>query len=229
MFEIGRYVAIWTFMLLSALGSSSEVYLNRDGVTLSRQLVGSGFHREIKTTVTVSNGTRRALTDGKCRLLLLETLSPGVYADPFQLKSLEPFGGPKVAFSAEVDLEATADQSKPLEINIFIDIYSTDEKTPNEWTIGLPVHGRYHRPSLHKGASSVEVIILNPVLYSSCSFPGSSNPVLLAPCDASNNSKCKWNPILYQRTKKGLSVGLQCTQLCNKVLLKIIYTCLLEF
>jgi len=55
--------------------------------------------REIKTSLTITKELMPDVTpdgDVTCSMVFLETIPSGAYVDPYQLKSLKPFGGPDV-------------------------------------------------------------------------------------------------------------------------------------
>jgi len=51
-------------------------------------------YREIRTEVRIPNSLMDVNPD--CSIVIVELLPSGAYVDPFQLQSLQEFGGPKV-------------------------------------------------------------------------------------------------------------------------------------
>ncbi|BFZ02860.1 hypothetical protein BsWGS_05899 [Bradybaena similaris] len=177
----------------------AAVFVSGD-LFMARHLLGSGFHRSLETSLTVPESVilQHKLPD--CAFLLFETLPPGIYADPFQINSLVPFGGPQVLFDRIVNIEAAEFLSKPHELFIFLSLHKhvTDER-PSEKTlkVSLPIHARYHRPSVDAKISHSHVTILPPGLYSNCT-PSDAADTVMAPCDMNNSSLCLWTHLPYK-------------------------------
>lgn len=190
-------ILLWIEVPVSSY-SKESVKDYKVGVTISRNLYGAGFHRKIETTVSFTKSTLDSVMREDCHFLLNEILPPGLYADPFQLKSLEAFGGPKVLFSSEVDLEAPAYKSNALDLKIYFDLLDAKLTARDIWEIKieLPVHARYHQPSETSSAASIS--IHQPALYTTCHVPGSnSKELLLAPCALENSTECSWKFLVY--------------------------------
>uniref|UniRef100_A0A0B7A2D9 Phosphatidylinositol-glycan biosynthesis class X protein n=1 Tax=Arion vulgaris TaxID=1028688 RepID=A0A0B7A2D9_9EUPU len=168
-------------------------------IVMVRRLSGSGFHRNIETTISIPNSIRSQHKLPDCTFLLFETLPPGIYADPFQIQSLVPFGGPQVLFDRDVNIEAAEFSSKPHEVFIYLSMSkgTTSEGSSDDLILSLPIHARYHKPSVDPNVSHSVVTILPPGLYSSCSHSHLAD-TLMAPCDVVNSSMCQWNHLAYK-------------------------------
>jgi len=177
---------------------------------ISRILLGEGFHREIETVIVWTNKTMTRLLDAKCQFLLVETLPPGMYSDPFQLQMLEAFGGPKVSFQSSVDIEAPAHDSNALKLNIYINPQEASFSPPKFWkmTTILPVHARYHQPAVKARESSADIVVLHPSLYSTCQFSASEDMTQTATCKYDSAQDCHWAFVKYQTKSRILNMRI---------------------
>ncbi|CAM6083272.1 unnamed protein product [Calypogeia fissa] len=83
---------------------------------LERSLLGNGAHREVHSEISVELDLGLDIPEGSvtddCDLVLLERLSKGVFADPFQLNRLQQQKAVKhVQIYGDVDLERPARNS----------------------------------------------------------------------------------------------------------------------
>ncbi|CAB1324314.1 unnamed protein product [Coregonus sp. 'balchen'] len=74
--------------------------------------------------------------------LLVHRLPSGIYIDQYQLASLKEDTGLQVLLGSEVDLEAPAHISDELIVLVYPAVDQGSLKAT------LPIHGRYHKPSL---------------------------------------------------------------------------------
>ncbi|GFO02511.1 phosphatidylinositol-glycan biosynthesis class x protein [Plakobranchus ocellatus] len=175
--------------------------LSKEHFVIERKLSGFGFHRDLETNIHMPSKLCEYLAATGCSLLIFQVLPSGVYADPFQLKSLEMFGFPKVLFDRNVDIEAAEYVSKPHEIFMYIDlsVYKPDQTTGHlSIEVSMPIHARYHKPLPWQADSEprATISLLHPGVYSNCSQSDEHN-TLKAPCDVSNSSLCAWSHISY--------------------------------
>jgi hypothetical protein len=75
------------------------------GVQLTRALNGAGFHRALSLRVAVPRTAAARL--GACRLVLLQPLPSGLFADPYQLEDLRrtSHAAPQSELLGPLDLE----------------------------------------------------------------------------------------------------------------------------
>jgi hypothetical protein len=199
-----------TVKMITVAAASEE-----NKIVLVRKLLGSGFHRDLETTVSIPRSVRTQHGSSDCAFLLFETLPPGVYADPFQVQSMVPFGGPQVLFDRAVNIEAAEFSSKPHELLIFLSMPEKKvdkEASESVFVVTLTIHARYHRASTDPSMSHSVVNILPPGLYFNCSSLGAAD-TLLAPCDILNSSMCQWNHLAYKSNFPVLQLSVPVGQL----------------
>ncbi|XP_059141579.1 phosphatidylinositol-glycan biosynthesis class X protein-like [Physella acuta] len=193
-------------------------------------LLGHGFHRELITTITIPDDIRTLHSNKGCSILLLQSLPPGVYADPFQLSSLVQFGGPKVLFNNDVNIEAPEYLSKTVELYIFLQVsdYKFYQSSKNTViNISLPIHARYHKPTAMKEVTHSPITLLHPGLYSNCSQLD-PNHAISAPCSFLNNAVCQWTQLHYLSSTAPLHMTVPVGQEKDKPLV-IVITLLVTF
>ncbi|CAL1528821.1 unnamed protein product [Lymnaea stagnalis] len=186
-------------LLVSLQLSIVQTLLPGSNLHMDRSLIGQGFHRDLNTYIVLDKDLRGLYTSPECSLLLIETLPAGVYADPFQLSSMVPFGGPKIRLDGAVNIEAAEFMSKSHELYIFVNVnlYAVDTMTEQTViNISFPIHARYHKPSSDPNVSHSTVTIFHPSLYSNCS-KSDAGSFLSAPCDVSSNLLCRWEQLSY--------------------------------
>ncbi|CAG5127835.1 unnamed protein product [Candidula unifasciata] len=193
------YLLVMSSIQTLQMLNMAAVFASGD-LLLARQLTGSGFHRNLETLLTLPESIILQHKSPECSLLLFETLPPGAYADPFQINSLKPFGGPQVLFDRIVNIEAAEFSSKPHELFIFLSLYkhvAAERSSEKTLEVSLPIHARYHKPSVDAKISHSFVTILPPGLYSNCT-PSDAADTIMAPCDVNNSSMCLWTHLPYK-------------------------------
>ncbi|KAM9316101.1 phosphatidylinositol-glycan biosynthesis class X protein [Gastrophryne carolinensis] len=167
-------------------------------VKVEREILKSGFHRDLETRVSVRGFTEQ---QDSCRILLNETIPSGLFMDPYQLSSLQQHDLVEVILSESVDVEAPEYLSTKHNALVYMKL----EQTCNHCYISaIPVHARYHRPS--SDAYEVSVQIQNPQLLIHCEkeFPPkgcSSHPLIKAPCGSIGEEECQWLEVPYTLVK----------------------------
>lgn len=161
---------------------------------VERTLIKNGFHRELTTKITFGRSLFKNVSN--CDVMLLELLPPGAYIDPFQMRSLQEFGGPKF-LSDPVDVEQPEYLAPSLNVSLYTSDLSdaTDSMTTS---VTIPVHLRYHRPS--SASDYTSVIIPNPLLLLSCTAKDYTGDVIGKedlPCTSATLIKCRWMVIKY--------------------------------
>ncbi|XP_010870164.2 phosphatidylinositol-glycan biosynthesis class X protein [Esox lucius] len=201
----------------------SRTWLETLSVTVD--IKKNGFHRELVTTIGFSPGSLDGL-----EALLVYRLPSGIYIDPYQLASLKEDTGLQVLLSSPVDLEAPAHLSK--KVTIFV--YPLLDQGGFRATV--PIHGRYHKPSL-AGKSFELVKIEHPKLIlrtNTCthlSFP--PYKIFDAPCSVHNLSTCQWLEIQHLEKQDPVSLeiplgdGSLVAPVCAGNLLVILLCCII--
>ncbi|KAG6544425.1 hypothetical protein Mapa_014063 [Marchantia paleacea] len=116
-------------------------------VSLQRNLIGNGAHRELHTDITVKyEADQSSQLAEDCDLILIEKLSNGVFADPFQLQRLEQQKSFKnVHIFGDVDLERPARSSSQSVVVIhqtLVEVVGVEHRQLQS-TVALPLHARY--------------------------------------------------------------------------------------
>ncbi|XP_061681861.1 phosphatidylinositol-glycan biosynthesis class X protein [Syngnathoides biaculeatus] len=186
--------SILTFLLtcrcLTVTGEDScgalKQWLQTTAVTL--EVKNKGFHREVETTVELQPGAFRDV-----RILLLHTWPSGVYVDPYQLAFLSDAVDWQILLDPAIDLEVPAHEASGFLTYVYP---ALGEQTPGTLKVSIPVHGRYHRPSI-VGETFQSVAIEPPRLLlrtEKCSHLNDleAHATLEAPCTADNTSTCLW-------------------------------------
>ncbi|XP_071999055.1 phosphatidylinositol-glycan biosynthesis class X protein [Engystomops pustulosus] len=196
----------FTFLLLTLLLCSGVITAAGSfcpDVTVRREILKSGFHRDLVTRVKIHGSAEQI---DSCSILLLETIPSGLYLDPYQLSSLRQHNLTEVVLLSPVDLEAPeylSTESKAL-------VYTRPDETCDSCFISsVPVHARYHRPSTQ--VTEVSIVLQKPQLLVHCSrdflFGGCFNsPSVEAPCGPSGGIKCQWMDIPYTEVDENLAL-----------------------
>lgn len=186
--------AVSLFIYGSTKADDNNCVLSRkilEHALVAMDIVKSGFHRELVTTVEVGPEAPNGLG-----VLLSHSLPSGVYMDPYQLASLKEDSGLQVLLNSSIDVEAPAHMSPGVTALVFLPLVG------GRLTFTIPVHGRYHRPS-HTGEEFEIVKIEMPKLMlkvDTCTqvhLPPAFN-IVDAPCTAANISLCHWLEIHKQ-------------------------------
>ncbi|XP_075194821.1 GPI alpha-1,4-mannosyltransferase I, stabilizing subunit isoform X1 [Anomaloglossus baeobatrachus] len=193
-----------TFFILTSFfcsGITTEIFCPK--LTVRREILKNGFHRDLVTTVEVHSSAEQM---NSCSILLQETVPSGLFLDPYQLSSLRQHNLTEVVLMSLVDLEAPEYLS--IESNALVYL-RPDPSCAGCFISSVPIHARYHRPSAQ--VSDVSIVLQKPQLLVHCSkgFPFSScldYPLVEAPCAPSGEMKCKWMDIPYTEVKEKLEL-----------------------
>ncbi|OWF46475.1 Phosphatidylinositol-glycan biosynthesis class X protein [Mizuhopecten yessoensis] len=175
-----------------------------EGVELpkvERSLTKNGFHRELTTKITFGKSLFKNFSN--CDVMVLELLPPGAYIDPFQLRTLREFGGPRFICDP-VDVEQPEYLASSLNVSLYTSAL-TDDMDDLMTSVTIPIHLRYHRPS-----SSVEytlVSIPKPLLLLSCTAKDYTGAVIGEEdlsCTSATLIKCRWTMVEYLITVANL-------------------------
>ncbi|KAI1891371.1 hypothetical protein AGOR_G00143130 [Albula goreensis] len=173
-----------------------------ESLTLSRDILKSGFHRELVTLVECDPSWPEEL-----QVLLVQKLPRGAYGDPYQLASLRQDTGLQVLLDTEVDLEAPAYESSGFSMFVYP---TRDAQNPKILQTVVPIHGRYHRPS-DSGQGWERIEIEPPRLLlraDGCEqlLPSGPHVLVDAPCSVHNLSLCKWLEIHLPQDQRHVSL-----------------------
>lgn len=155
-----------------------------ESIITSVELNKRGFHRELVTTFEFKPGFPDVL-----KLLLVHKLPNGVYIDPYQIASLKN-SDLKVLLDSSIDLEAPAHKF----VGFTAFVYTSLGRGNLKISISIPLHGRYHKPSL-EGKMIELVNIEHPRLLlrtDTCAQPRNFQPTVVLPCTSDNSSLCQW-------------------------------------
>ncbi|KAI3368329.1 hypothetical protein L3Q82_008036 [Scortum barcoo] len=156
--------------------------------SVSVEIIKKGFHREVVTTVELSPDL---LSD--VIVLLVHRWPRGVYVDPYQLASLSDQSHWQILLDSAIDLEVPAHKTS----GFVTYVYPTpDGPTSRLLKVTIPIHGRYHEPSLD-GKTFTSVNIQPPELLlhtEKCTKLNNlePHPVVDAPCSPDNSNTCPW-------------------------------------
>ncbi|KAM6921997.1 phosphatidylinositol-glycan biosynthesis class X protein [Xenentodon cancila] len=169
------------------------------GSSVSVELSKNGFHRELITTVKPKPGAL-----GDVSVLLVYSWPSGVYVDPYQVASLRDHSDWQILLDSGIDLEAPAHKTSGFLTYVYP---SHNGPTPSLLKVTIPVHGRYHMPSL-VGKPFTAVHIEPPELLlwtEKCKQLNGLEPptVVSAPCMFDNSSSCSWVKSYHQREELG--------------------------
>ncbi|XP_033751668.1 phosphatidylinositol-glycan biosynthesis class X protein-like [Pecten maximus] len=185
---------------------------------VERSLTKNGFHRELTTKITFGRSLFRNLSN--CDVMLLELLPPGAYIDPFQLRSLREFGGPRF-ISNPVDVEQPEYLAPSLNVSLYTSPLSDDVDSLMT-SVTIPVHLRYHRPS--SSSENISVIIPNPMLLLSCTakdYTGAVIGVEDLPCTSATLIKCRWTVVKYLSDVDAIEVTVPVGQTSHTLLVVV--------
>ncbi|XP_025083930.1 phosphatidylinositol-glycan biosynthesis class X protein-like [Pomacea canaliculata] len=185
------------YLLLLAVFFQLQLSVCNDVIVrLTRKLSSEGFHRDLKTTLIIEKNDIET-ENNACSVLLIESLPSGLYVDAFQLESHAKMGGPKVLTDMPVDTEAPEYLSGQHELYVFATI-PPEKLVSSEVmvTISLPVHARYHKPSIDVDKIYVPIVMYHPRVLLNCSKQESRK--VEAPCDDQNMSVCSWAEVTYR-------------------------------
>ncbi|MCO5580748.1 hypothetical protein L7F22_034618 [Adiantum nelumboides] len=127
-------------LCLEALGraSGSEIYAGVKAIELERKLVGSGAHRELQSSITVTLEKSE-----ECHMVIVERLSSGVFADMFELQNLVARAVYKeAAIYGDHNLELPALLSYESMVVVHTS-FKTMSGHPTQAQVSLPLHARY--------------------------------------------------------------------------------------
>ncbi|XP_073432676.1 phosphatidylinositol-glycan biosynthesis class X protein isoform X2 [Dendrobates tinctorius] len=182
------------FILISSFysGISSETFCPK--LTVKREILKNGFHRDVVTRVQVSSSAEQM---AGCSILLRETLPSGLYLDPYQLSSRRQHNLTEVVLMSSVDLEAPEYLSAESQALVYME---PEQSGAGGFISSVPMHARYHRPSAQ--GSDVSIVLPGPQLLLRCSkdfLVGGclDYPVVEAPCEPSSAVTCQWMSVPY--------------------------------
>ncbi|XP_069831727.1 phosphatidylinositol-glycan biosynthesis class X protein [Dendropsophus ebraccatus] len=172
-------------------------------LTVRREILKNGFHRDLVTKVEVHGYAKQ--TDS-CRVLLQETIPAGLFLDPYQLSSLRQHNITEVLLLNPVDLEAP----EYLSAESIVLVYTRPGQSCEDCFISsLPIHARYHRPSAQ--VTEVSIVLHKPQLLVHCSKDFllrscSDYPIVEAPCGPTDDVQCQWMDIPYTEVDEKLAL-----------------------
>ncbi|CAN0908189.1 Phosphatidylinositol-glycan biosynthesis class X protein [Linum grandiflorum] len=151
---------------------------------LERHVIGEGSHRRLSSMIQL-----QVLPEPQtCKLVMIERLPSGVFADPFELDHLLHRGAyARVAVFGDTNLELPSVSSNRSAVEIHMDLKHGISSGAGI-KVDLPLHARY--PPLHESGFS-RVTFGTPDLLVSCNVKGSSETMgcLLAPNHNSDKLK----------------------------------------
>ncbi|XP_071723914.1 uncharacterized protein [Rutidosis leptorrhynchoides] len=120
-----------------------------------RKLIGEGSHRRLSTSIRLSMDSQMP----NCKIVIIEKLPSGVFADPFELENLQGRGVFKdVAVFGDTNLELPSFLSNRSVVEIHMNSSSNLSSRHHfqlEINVELPVHARY-QPLDESGYTNVE-------------------------------------------------------------------------
>ncbi|KAI4387248.1 hypothetical protein MLD38_005093 [Melastoma candidum] len=128
--------------------------------SLDRRLIGEGSHRRLSTSIRmdVRDGSKDRQLVESCKVVVIERLPAGVFADPFELQHLQELGVyGDVAVFGDTNLELPSFLSNRSAVEIHMDLHfkkASKLKGGLEINIVVPLHARYPAPG-ENGYSSV--------------------------------------------------------------------------
>uniref|UniRef100_A0A1A7XFF6 Phosphatidylinositol-glycan biosynthesis class X protein n=1 Tax=Iconisemion striatum TaxID=60296 RepID=A0A1A7XFF6_9TELE len=167
--------------------------------TVSMELSKRGFHRDLTTTVELKPDVLHGVS-----VLLQYRWPSGVYVDPYQLASLSDQNDWQILLDSSIDLEVPAHKT----LGFISFVYPSNVgPTSSPLKVTIPVHGRYHEPSL-AGETFTTVHIEPPDLLlrtGKCLNRLEPYVVVDAPCTVSNSSMCAWVQMNRQQEERIIS------------------------
>ncbi|CAL1376134.1 unnamed protein product [Linum trigynum] len=155
---------------------------------LERRLIGEGSHRHLSSTIQIQVPPQ-SFPLQSCKLVMIERLPSGVFADPFELDHLFHHGayaGIGVFGDTNLELPSVSSNRSAVEIHMnFEHNISSGAMSELGIRIDLPLHARY--APLHESGYS-EVAFGMPDLLVNCSMEGGSEmrSCLIVPSHDSN-------------------------------------------
>ncbi|CAK7356086.1 unnamed protein product [Dovyalis caffra] len=141
-----------------------------------RHLSGEGSHRHILSTIKfhMQPDSMSQLCTHFCKVIIIERLPSGVFADPFELQQLLERGVfADVAVFGDTNLELPSVLSNRSAVEIHMNVGPTSLlRQKLEISVDLPLHARYP-PLDDSGYSKVE--FGEPDLFLSCSMEGNGD------------------------------------------------------
>ncbi|KAI4340600.1 hypothetical protein MLD38_025419 [Melastoma candidum] len=133
--------------------------------SLDRRLIGEGSHRRLSTSIRmdVRDGSKDQQLVESCKVVVIERLPAGVFADPFELQHLQELGSKElnihmfIAVYGDTNLELPSFLSNRSAVEIHMDLHfkkASKLKGGLEINIVVPLHARYPAPGKN-GYSSV--------------------------------------------------------------------------
>lgn len=197
-------------------------------LALKAELVGEGFHRELRYTwsraLAASEG-HTAPDTGGCQIGIIQALPAGVYADMYQLENLARMSGgsnsdhPDMRWSPQLygalDVEKTASECEPTVL--VMNVTQADAAWGQEMALAVPLHARYPSPQRQQSRESpwsffssqvVAVPIAAPSVVVKCgeAVAGSASPYTLQ--QPSESATLLWNvPAGNMMHRKLVTVG----------------------
>uniref|UniRef100_A0A2P2IWE5 Phosphatidylinositol-glycan biosynthesis class X protein isoform X1 n=1 Tax=Rhizophora mucronata TaxID=61149 RepID=A0A2P2IWE5_RHIMU len=183
-----------------------KLLLNRPNLLLrlsvpQRNLIGEGSHRHLSSTIGLHFHpvSSSQLPSHFCKLLVIERLPSGVFADPFELQHLlhrGVFTNAAVFGDTNLELPSVHSNHSVVEIhmNLGPNIFSK-QLNEMEISVQLPLHARY--PPLEESGFS-EVEFGGPDLYMHCSIEGyldKQDCMFMPACD---DDKCKTGNVIWR-------------------------------
>ncbi|XP_012081055.1 phosphatidylinositol-glycan biosynthesis class X protein isoform X2 [Jatropha curcas] len=163
---------------------------------LNRLLVGEGSHRRLHSSIRLhfQSESTSQLSTHFCKIIIIERLPSGVFADPFELQHLLHRGA--VFGDTNLELPSVASNRSVVEIhmNVTPTIF-TGQTSEQEISIDLPLHARY--PPLGE-SDYAKVEFGAPDIFMDCNFKGtlSNQSCLFAP--SSDFAESKAGDILWR-------------------------------
>ncbi|XP_030072075.1 GPI alpha-1,4-mannosyltransferase I, stabilizing subunit [Microcaecilia unicolor] len=163
-------------------------------VTVIREILSNGFHRDLLTKVELAAVEHTA----GCGVIFKEHLPRGLYVDPYQLTSLQQHNVTEVLLLDHIDVEAP----EYLSLEHTLLVYAKpDPECDGCFSATVPIHTRYHRPSEQHEEALVN--LLNPQLLVRCNtglllkmcqvYPEED-----APCSVKDSTTCRWTGVMFK-------------------------------
>ncbi|XP_065877766.1 uncharacterized protein [Euphorbia lathyris] len=144
----------------------------------NRLLIGEGSHRHLYSDIRIHSQAEliAQLPNHFCKVIIIERLPLGVFADPFELQHLLQRGAfTDIAVFGDTNLELPSVASNQtiveIHMNVSSNIYSGNTNEL-QVSVDLPLHARYPPPS-ETGYAKIE--FGRPDLFMQCSREGNSN------------------------------------------------------
>lgn len=211
--HLALFFAVFCLSTLNGLADKDE--RKEQHCDVLKQLLGSlvvaveikknGFHRELVISVELIHDDLRGV-----QALLVYSWPRGVYIDPYQLLSLSDHRDWQALIDSAIDLELPAHKTSGFVSYIYP---ASDGPTPRMIEVAIPVHARYHQPSVD-GQLFTSIEIKPPKLLlqmKTCPQLDRSEPhvVVEAPCTHKNLSTCSWLQLQLQHQQDGGSMSFQ--------------------